>query len=307
MCRLCRLLPMAVLLTAAAVAVIMVSACAVSCAEEASESAAEPPAGQDERPKAEPPTASKEKAPQPAAGSREAEGAAATDEEKPKQPWSPPTFTERQDERDRMAAVIRDSYGLKDKPVLEAMRTVPRHEFVPDRVRRRAYGDSPLPIGHGQTISQPFMVAEMTRRLALDAGDRVLEVGTGSGYQAAVLTHFTRHVYTIEIIRPLAEAARKRLDRLGYDCVEVRHGDGYDGWPKAAPFDAIIVTCAAGQIPPPLVKQLKPGGRMVIPVGGRFSVQRLMLVEKDEQGEVTSRSLMAVRFVPLLRRDPTRD
>jgi protein-L-isoaspartate(D-aspartate) O-methyltransferase len=135
----------------------------------------------------------------------------------------------------------------------------------------------------------------------------VLEIGTGSGYQAAVLAHFTRHVYTIEIIRPLAEAARKRLKRLGYDCVGVRHGDGYHGWPSAAPFDAIIVTAAAAQIPPPLVRQLKPGGRMVIPVGGRFSVQRLMLVEKDEAGDVTSRSLMAVRFVPFVRQDPTRD
>jgi len=224
-----------------------------------------------------------------------------------KQPWSPPTFTERQAERDRMVRVIRDAYGLTDKKVLEAMRSVPRHAFVPAAVAGRAYADSPLPIGYGQTISQPYMVAEMTRRLALDRGDHVLEVGTGSGYQAAVLTHFTPNVYTMEIVEPLAKAARKRLGRLGYDPLKVRHGDGYHGWPEGGPFDAIIVTCAAGQIPPPLVKQLKPGGRMVIPVGGRFSVQRLMLVEKDEAGEVTSRSLMAVRFVPLLRQDPTRD
>jgi protein-L-isoaspartate(D-aspartate) O-methyltransferase len=172
---------------------------------------------------------------------------------------------------------------------------------------RSAYDDSPLPIGYGQTISQPYMVAEMTRLLDLDADDRVLEVGTGSGYQAAVLTHFTPHVYTIEIVRPLALAARKRLERLGYGVVQCRRGDGYEGWPGDVEFDAIIVTCATGQIPPPLIRQLKPGGRMVIPVGGAFSIQRLMLVRKDAKGDVTSRSLMAVRFVPLLRRDPTSD
>ena len=267
MCRLRRLVPVVVLLTAAAAAL-------------ASEG---PPAGKDE-----------------------ASRPAASEKDKAEKAWSPPTFTDRQAERDRMAQVI-EAYGLTDKRALKAMRSVPRHAFVPAGVAGRAYDDSPLPIGHGQTISQPYMVAEMTRLLDLDAKDRVLEVGTGSGYQAAVLTHFTPHVYTIEIVEPLAEAARKRLRRLGYDCIEVRHGDGYDGWPAGGPFDAIIVTCAAGQIPPPLLKQLKPGGRMVIPVGGRFSVQRLMLVEKDEAGEVTSRSLMAVRFVPLLRQDPTRD
>jgi len=277
---------------AAAAAVVTACACAASCAEDASESAPDRPAGQAKRAKS-------EQSGQPVA-------------EKPDEPegergWSPPTFTERQDDRDRMVRAIRDRYGLTDEQVLKAMASVPRHELVPDAVARRAYEDSPLPIGYGQTISQPYMVAEMTRRLDLGAGDRVLEVGTGSGYQAAVLAHFTREVRTIEIVRPLAEAARKRLDRLGYDCVEVRHGDGYHGWPDGGPFDAIIVTCAAGQIPPPLLKQLKPGGRMVIPVGGRFSVQRLMLVAKDEAGEVTSRSLMAVRFVPLLRQDPTRD
>jgi protein-L-isoaspartate(D-aspartate) O-methyltransferase len=268
MCRLRRPVPLLVLLTAAVAAL-------------ASENA---PAAKDEA--------------SPPAGS---------DREQVKTSWSPPTFTERRAERAAMARTIREFYGLTDERVLKAMRSVPRHEFVPDDVSGRAYRDSPLPIGYGQTISQPYMVAEMTRLLDLDADDRVLEVGTGSGYQAAVLTHFTREVRTIEIVGPLAEAARKRLDRLGYDCVKVRHGDGYHGWPQGGPFDAIIVTCAAGQIPPPLVKQLKAGGRMVIPVGGRFSVQRLMLVEKDKAGEVTSRSLMAVRFVPLLRQDPTRD
>ncbi|MBL7141240.1 MAG: protein-L-isoaspartate(D-aspartate) O-methyltransferase [Planctomycetes bacterium] len=221
-------------------------------------------------------------------------------------PWAPPAFTERRAERDRMVRQIQ-AYGLTEKPVLEAMRSVPRHEFVPEALSRQAYDDGPLPIGYGQTISQPYIVAEMTRQLGLEAGAKVLEIGTGSGYQAAVLTHFTRNVYTMEIVGPLAEAAGKRLRRLGYDVVAVRHGDGYEGWPEKGPFDAIIVTCATGQIPPPLIKQLKAGGRMVIPVGGPFSIQRLMLVVKDEAGDVSSRSLMAVQFVPLLRRDPTRD
>jgi len=220
-------------------------------------------------------------------------------------PWSPPTFTARRAERDRMVRVI-ESYDLADKAVLDAMRAVPRHEFVPEALSRQAYDDGPLPIGYGQTISQPYIVAEMTRQLGLKAGDRVLEIGTGSGYQAAVLTHFTRYVYTMEIVGPLAESAGARLRRLGYGVVSVRHGDGYEGWPDKGPFDAIIVTCATGQIPPPLIRQLKPGGRMVIPVGGPFSIQRLMLVRKDEAGDVTSRSLMAVQFVPLLRRDPAR-
>jgi len=223
-----------------------------------------------------------------------------------KTPWSPPTFSERRADREAMVKVIQ-RYGVDAKAVLAAMRSVPRHEFVPEKHGGRAYADMPLPIGYGQTISQPYMVAEMTRLLDLDADDRVLEVGTGSGYQAAVLTHFTPHVRTIEIVGPLAKAAKKRFDRLGYDCVEVRYGDGYHGWPGQARFDAVIVTCAVGQIPPPLVKQLKPGGRMVVPVGGPFAVQRLLFLQKNAKGEVTSRSLMAVRFVPLLRRDPTSD
>ncbi len=218
--------------------------------------------------------------------------------------WPPPKATERQEDRDRMVATIR-RYGCREKEVLEVMAAVPRHEFVPARHRDDAYDDTPLPIGYGQTISQPYMVAEMTRLLELDDGSRVLEVGTGSGYQAAVLAHLTPNVKTIEIVEPLAEAARKRLKRLGYDTVTVRHGDGYHGWPGDESFDAIIVTCATGQVPPPLVKQLKPGGRMVIPVGSRFATQHLMLVEKDADGEVRSRVLMAVRFVPLLREDPT--
>jgi protein-L-isoaspartate(D-aspartate) O-methyltransferase len=221
---------------------------------------------------------------------------------KPARPWKPPVSTARKSERAQMVRTIR-LHGLKDPAVLKAMGAVGRHEFVPAAYSRQAYDDTPLPIGHGQTISQPYIVAEMTRQLKLTKDSRVLEIGTGSGYQAAVLAMFTRHVFTIEIIKPLADAAKKRLKRLGYDVAQCHHGDGYYGWPKAGPFDAIIVTCAAGQVPPPLIKQLKPGGRMVIPVGGAFSVQHLLLVEKRKDGKIRSRSLMAVRFVPLTRKD----
>ena len=201
-----------------------------------------------------------------------------------------------------MVRVIK-AYGLKDKAVLAAMAAVPRHKFVPKRNTRLTYDDMPLPIGHGQTISQPYMVAEMTRLLNLTPKSKVLEIGTGSGYQAAVLTEFTEHVYTVEIVKALAESVEERLEDLGYTPVTVRHADGFNGWEDEAPFDAIIVTCAAGQIPPPLIKQLKPGGRMVIPVGPRFAVQSLMLVTKDKKGRVRSRAVMAVRFVPLVRDD----
>jgi protein-L-isoaspartate(D-aspartate) O-methyltransferase len=199
-----------------------------------------------------------------------------------------------------MVAVIR-RYGLTDEKILAAMAAVPRHEFVPSSQSRRAYADGPLPIGYGQTISQPYIVAEMTRQLKLTAESKVLEIGTGSGYQAAVLTEFTPKVFTIEIIEALAESAEERLARLGYSTVQTRRGDGYHGWAEEAPFDAIIVTAAAGQIPPPLVEQLADGGRMVIPVGGPFSIQTLMLVEKGADGSIRSRQLMAVRFVPLVR------
>ena len=218
----------------------------------------------------------------------------------PKKAWKPPRFTVRQSERDQMVRTIR-GYGLTDVGVLKAMSAVPRHEFVPNQLAASAYADTPLPIGHGQTISQPYIVAEMTRQLKLTPKSRVLEIGTGSGYQAAVLTEFTRHVASIEVVEPLAVAARKRLKSLGYRVVNVRHADGYHGWPEKAPFDSIIVTCAAGHVPPPLIKQLAPGGQMVIPLGGPMAVQSLMLVEKDRQGLVRSRSLMYVRFVPLVR------
>ena len=220
--------------------------------------------------------------------------------------WTPPDFEERREDRMALVEIIRAD-GVKDEKVLDAMASVPRHEFVRDGDEAQAYQDRPLPIGYGQTISQPFIVAKMTAMLELQPDSKVLEVGTGSGYQAAVLTELTPHVYTIEIIEPLAKSAAGKFDRLGYDVVESRQGDGYFGWPQEAPFDGIIVTAAAGQIPPPLLKQLKPGGRMVIPVGPVYGVQSLMLVEKDADGEVRSRSVLPVRFVPLVRDDRSRE
>lgn len=191
--------------------------------------------------------------------------------------------------------------GVEDPTTLRAMLQVPRHEFISDELRSAAYDDRPLPIGLGQTISQPYIVAYMTEVLEPAAGMRVLEVGTGSGYQAAVLAETGAAVYTIEIFEELATAARMRLRRLGYDGVEVRHGDGFLGWPEEAPFDRIIVTAAAGFVPPPLIEQLRPGGRMIIPVGSIYGVQNLVLVEKPTDGPVQTRSLLPVRFVPLLR------
>jgi protein-L-isoaspartate(D-aspartate) O-methyltransferase len=188
-----------------------------------------------------------------------------------------------------------------DPAVMRAMGAVRRHCFVPERYLGRAYGNHPLPIGHGQTISQPYIVALMSNLLALKPGARVLEVGTGSGYQAAVLAEMGMQVYSIEIIRPLAESARTRLKTEGYDNVRVKLGDGYFGWQPHAPFDGIIVTAAADHIPPPLLEQLKKGGRLVIPVGGRFSVQQLVLASKDARGGVTTRQILPVRFVPLTR------
>jgi protein-L-isoaspartate(D-aspartate) O-methyltransferase len=186
-------------------------------------------------------------------------------------------------------------------PVMNALRTVPRHLFVPADLRNAAYANRPLPIGHGQTISQPYIVALMTDLLRVDRDDVVLEVGTGSGYQAAVLSPLVKKVYTVEIIAPLAQQASTRLRSLGYRNVTVRHADGYNGWKEAAPFDAIIVTAAATHIPPPLIQQLKPGGRMMIPVGGPFATQSLMLVEKTNAGKVRTRQVLPVVFVPLTR------
>jgi protein-L-isoaspartate(D-aspartate) O-methyltransferase len=194
-----------------------------------------------------------------------------------------------------------EAQGVKDGATLAALRAVPRHEFVPPALADRAYGDHPLPIGHGQTISQPYIVGFMTEMLHPRPGMKVLEVGTGSGYQAAVLAEIGATVKTVEIFESLAREASERLKRLGYTNVEVRHADGHFGWKEAAPFDAIIVTAAAGYIPPALIEQLKPGGRMVIPVGSVGGVQNLILVEKDAKGEISTEILLPVRFVPMLK------
>jgi len=191
-----------------------------------------------------------------------------------------------------------DSESLA-QPVIEALLKVPRHEFVPDAERPFAYDNRPLPIGYGQTISQPLIVAIMTDLLKLKKTDRVLEVGTGSGYQAAMLAELADNVYTIEIIEPLAKQASANLKRSGYDAVHTRTGDGYYGWEDATPFDAIVVTAVASHIPPPLIKQLKPGGRMIIPVGAPFMMQYLVLVTKDADGKIGTRQILPVNFVPL--------
>lgn len=203
--------------------------------------------------------------------------------------------------RDRMVREQIESRGITNAAVLAAMYRVPRHEFVPERWIDAAYEDHPLPIGHGQTISQPYIVALMTELLQLSRGAKVLEVGTGSGYQAAILAEVGAEVYSIEILEPLAKESADRLRRLGYNKVHVKQGDGYLGWPEHAPFDAIIVTAGADNIPPPLVKQLKPGGRMVIPVGEAHGEQMLMLVEKGLDGKVTTHNVAPVLFVPLTR------
>jgi protein-L-isoaspartate(D-aspartate) O-methyltransferase len=185
--------------------------------------------------------------------------------------------------------------------VKDAMARVPRHLFVPEGMQGRAYDNVPLAIGHGQTISQPYIVALMTELLGLRKADRVLEIGTGSGYQAAVLAQIASRVYTIEIVPPLAAQARERLARLGYRNVEVRTGDGYKGWPEEAPFDAIMVTAGADTPPAPLVEQLRTGGRMVIPLGSAGSVMSLTLIEKQHDGNLRSRQVIPVRFVPFTR------
>jgi protein-L-isoaspartate(D-aspartate) O-methyltransferase len=221
--------------------------------------------------------------------------------------WWPPrprSARERTAEREKMVLDQIETPGwsrdvVTDPAVLRAMRGVPRHAFVPREVQKQAYNDTPLPIGHGQTISQPYMVAIMTELLRLTPESRVLEIGTGSGYQAAVLAHLTPHVFTIEIIEPLAKRAADTLAGEGYTGVHVRPADGYYGWPEAGPFDAIIVTCASGHLPPPLWDQIKPGGRIVIPIGGSFSIQRLVVVEKTEDGKRRTESVMGVRFVPM--------
>lgn len=189
--------------------------------------------------------------------------------------------------------------SLLSERTMTALARVPRHEFVPEEVRELAYQNRPLPIGHGQTISQPYMVALMTELAEPDAGDVVLEIGTGSGYQAAVLATLAKQVYSIEIIPQLGQEAQATLRRLGYSNVEVRVGDGYHGWPEAGPFDAIVVTAAPEVIPPPLLEQLRAGGRLVVPVGPRAGAQSLKLLRKDAGGKLLEEDLLPVGFVPL--------
>ncbi|PUB78245.1 MAG: protein-L-isoaspartate O-methyltransferase [gamma proteobacterium symbiont of Ctena orbiculata] len=189
--------------------------------------------------------------------------------------------------------------GQLDSGIMKVLAEVPRHQFVPADIRGRAYENRPLPIGYGQTISQPYIVAIMTDLIAPKPGHKALEIGTGSGYQAAVLSRLVERIYTMEIVEPLGNQATERLKRLGYDNIEVAVADGYYGWKEHAPFDIIIVTAAASHIPPPLIEQLKPGGKMIIPVGSRFMTQQLLLVDKDAENEITVRQILPVRFVPL--------
>ena len=205
---------------------------------------------------------------------------------------------------EEIAALMRETRAETGRAALSgrvaaAMAKVPRHEFVPDGERRNAYANRPLPIGLGQTISQPYIVALMTELMEVKPGDRVLEVGTGSGYQAAVLAELAGAVYTIEVVEPLAREAAERLGRLGYRNVTAKVGDGYRGWPEHAPFDAIMVTAAPREVPQPLLDQLKPGGRLVVPVGGQIMGQTLLVIEKRPDGSISRRSILAVRFVPL--------
>ena len=208
-------------------------------------------------------------------------------------------YTERNVERARMVDWQIEARAIKDSNVLSAMRTVPRHIFVRSTEQRSAYNDNPLPIDYDQTISQPYIVAFMTDALKLTRNSKVLEIGTGSGYQAAVCAEIAQQVYTIEIVEELAKSAKKRLKELGYRNVFAKAGDGYFGWPEHAPFDAIIGTAAAGRIPEPLIKQLKPGGRMILPYGSPRGDQYLVLVTKDKDGNISRRTVMPVRFVPM--------
>jgi protein-L-isoaspartate(D-aspartate) O-methyltransferase len=201
-------------------------------------------------------------------------------------------------EREKMVEEQLRPRSIKDERVLAAMAKVPREEFVAENLRDKSYSDSALPIGHDQTISQPFIVAFMTEQLRLQPGDRVLEVGTGSGYHAAVLAELVKDVYTIEIVEPLAKDASARLTRLGYSNAHVKVGDGYQGWPELAPFDAIIVTCAPDKVPQPLAQQLKENGRMIVPVGNGMDQQLYLLEKKD--GQLAQTAILPVRFVPMI-------
>jgi protein-L-isoaspartate(D-aspartate) O-methyltransferase len=203
--------------------------------------------------------------------------------------------------REAMVRTQMEARDIRDAAVLRAIRATPRHLFVPDSFRHSAYEDRPLPIGHGQTISQPYIVASMTQLLGVRASDRVLEIGTGSGYQAAVLGRLAARVYTIEIVEPLGREAAERLKQMGFRNIETRIGDGYAGWPEQAPFDRIILTAAPSEIPQVLLNQLRPGGRLVAPVGETYS-QDLVVIDKDAQGKLTRRREYAVQFVPMVRR-----
>ena len=205
-----------------------------------------------------------------------------------------------EEKREVMVVEQIEARGVTHWGTLKAMREVPRHQFVPEGMKPSAYLDTPLPIGHKQTISQPFMVAYMTEQLRPKRGDKILEIGTGSGYQAAVLAEMVDEVFTIEIVKPLGEQARARLDSMGYKNISVRVGDGYAGWPEEAPFDGIIVTAGAEEIPQPLIDQLAEGGRMVIPVGPHKGVRQLQLLIK-RKGKIEIINLMPVRFVPFTR------
>ena len=210
-----------------------------------------------------------------------------------------PAYSERRIERARMVDWQIEGRSIEDPNVLGAMRTVPRHVFVRSTEQRAAYNDNPLPIDYEQTISQPYIVAFMTDTLKLTRSSKVLEIGTGSGYQAAVCAEMAQAVYTIEIVEELAKSAKDRLKELGYRNVFVKAGDGYFGWPEQAPFDAIIGTAAAGRIPEPLIEQLKPGGRMILPYGSSGSLQSLVLIAKDKDGNIQKKNVMPVRFVPM--------
>jgi len=205
--------------------------------------------------------------------------------------------------REAMVKTQIESRGVKDEDILSVMQDVPRHLFIDESLWPKAYSDGPLPIGHGQTISQPYIVAFMTELLRPDTHHMVLEIGTGSGYQAAVLAKLVHHVYTIEIVPELGRNAKTALKRLGYDNISVRVGDGYKGWPEEEPFDRIIVTAAPEKVPEALVDQLKPGGRMVLPVGPRWWGQDLLVIEKDERGKVVRKNTIPVRFVPMVRQE----
>ena len=205
-------------------------------------------------------------------------------------------------ERDWMVKIQIENRGIKDTTVLSAMKEVPRHLFVPKLYRMFSYEDRPLPIGYGQTISQPYIVALMTELLKLNKDSKALEVGTGSGYQAAILSNITKEVYTIEIVEELYLKTNKVLEEAGYDTIKTKFGDGYYGWEENAPYDAIIVTCASEFVPPPLIKQLKIGGIMCIPVGPPFRVQNLLVITKKSEELLETEVITQVRFVPLIRK-----